>query len=323
MKSCKIIVTGANGFIGSNLTRFFLGNKDDVYIIIRKSSELWRIKDIITELNIKYISTGSKEEFMDIFQEVKPDFLINAIGASQTNNPGNEASTWFGNFSILTNIASALRNFPDTLLIQLGSSFEYGKATLKRNPINEDFKCEPVSDYGISKLFATKYLNYLGNNNMLRSLSIRIFNVYGQYENSNRLVPSIIFKLLDDSEVFLKNPAVYRDFIHMNDISDAIKSVIENEDQFVNGEVLNVGTGKAHSVKEIAEYALKITKSSQNIVTNSVDLRPENSFPGAIADIDKIRSKTGWAPKISIEQGLRISIDWFREHLDLYDSSQS
>ena len=321
METKKIIITGANGFIGSNLTRLLLKNEYNVHIIVRRSSDLWRIEDIMSDVNAFYIVKSSKEEFLDIFRSVKPDFLINAIGAVQKKNIRDENSTWLGNFHSVINITEALKNLPNTFLIQLGSSFEYGRSTLKNNPLNEDSVCEPVSEYGITKLLATEYLRYLGVNGILRSVCVRIFNVYGQYDNLERLIPDIVFNILNRSKVVLKNPKVSRDFIHITDVVEVVKLIMARED-YINDnkfEILNVGTGKGHTVEEVANYIGEITGSILPIEVNQSDIRPENSFPGLIAGIGKAKSKLGWEPRLTLEEGLKITVNWFRQHIQLYE----
>ena len=321
METKKIIITGASGFIGSNLTRRLLKNGYDVHIIVRRSSDLWRIEEIMSEVNAFYVTRSSKEEFSDIFLLVKPDFLINAIGADQKKNIRDEASTWLGNFDSLINITSALKNWPSTFLIQLGSSFEYGRSTLKNNPLNEESACEPVSEYGITKLLATEYLKYLWNNRILRSACVRIFNVYGQYEGPERLIPDIVLKTLIGSKVVLKNPKVSRDFIHITDVVEAVKLIMAREDHINDNkfEVLNVGSGEAHTVEEVANYIMDITGSILPTEVSPSDIRPENSFPGPIADIGKAKSELGWEPRLTLEEGLKITVNWFRENIQLYE----
>jgi nucleoside-diphosphate-sugar epimerase len=316
----KIIITGANGFIGSNLTRLLLENGYDVHITVRRSSDLWRIKDIMSEVNAFYVAKTSKEEFLDIFRSVKPDFLINAIGADQRKNIGDEASTWLGNFHSLINITAAMKNTPDTFLIQLGSSFEYGRSTLKNNPLNEDSVCEPVSEYGITKLLATEYLKYLGINGILRSACVRIFNVYGQYESPERLIPDIVLKTLNGSKVVLKNPKVSRDFIHITDVVEAIRLIMTREFHICENkfEILNVGSGIAHTVEEVANYIRDITGSVLPIEVSPSDIRPENSFPGPIADILKAKSELRWEPRLTLAEGLKTTVNWFKQHIQLY-----
>ena len=321
METKKIIITGANGFIGSNLARQFLKNGYDVHIIVRRSSDLWRIEEIMSEVNVFYVTRSSKVEFSDIFLLVKPDFLINAIGADQKKNIKDEASTWLGNIDSLINITSALKNWPSTFLIQLGSSFEYGRSTLKNNPLNEESACEPVSEYGITKLLATEYLKYLWTNRILRSACVRLFNVYGQYEDPERLIPDIVLKTLNGSKVVLKNPKVFRDFIHITDAVEAVKLIVAREDHINDNKfkVLNVGSGKAHTVEEVANYIRDITGSILPIEVSPSDIRPENSFPGPIADIGKARSELGWKPRLTLEEGLKITINWFRQNIQLYE----
>ena len=316
----RIVITGANGFLGSNLTRFFLKKGYDVHITVRKSSDLWRIKEIIAELSVSYLNKSSKEEFEDVIQFVKPDTLINAIGADQKKYIRDESSTWFGNIDCLVNITRSLKNWTNISLIQLGSSFEYGRTTLINNPVNENTICEPVSEYGITKLLSTEYLRYLGMNEILYSASVRIFNVYGQFESPERLIPDIVIKNLTGSKVILKNPKVSRDFIHVDDVVEVIRLLVEkqnyiNENKF---DILNVGTGMPHTVEEVANYILKNTASRMPIETNQLDNRPENSYPGPIADIQKIKKSLGWKPRFTLEDGLKDTVDWFKKHAELY-----
>ncbi len=275
----------------------------------------------MSEVDAFYVAESSKEELSDFFRSVKPDFLINAIGAVQKKNIRDESFTWLGNFQSLINITAALKNWPDTFLIQLGSSFEYGRSTLKNNPVNEESACEPVSEYGITKLLATEYLKYLGNNGILRSACIRIFNVYGQYENPERLIPDIVLKTLNGSKVVLKNPKVSRDFIHITDVVKVVKLIMAKEDHINDNkfEVLNVGTGKGHTVEEVANYVKDVTGSTLPIEVCPSDIRAENSFPGPIADIKKAKSELGWEPRLTLEEGLKITVDWFKQHTQLYE----
>ncbi len=320
LETKRIIITGANGFLGSNLTRFFLKEGYDVHITVRKSSDLWRIKEIISEVNVSYLNKSSKEEFDDIFQFVKPDSLINAIGAEQKKNTGDKSSTWFGNIDTLINITRALKNFTDIFLIQLGSSFEYGRSTLINNPLNEDSICEPVSEYGITKLLSTEYLRYLGINDIVHNACVRIFNVYGQFEAPERLIPDIVLKTLKGSKVVLNNPKVARDFIHVNDVVEVIRLFVAKEN-YINERkfnILNVGTGTSHSVEEVANYIRKSTGSRLSIEISPSDKRPENAVPGPISDINKIKHDLGWEPKLTLETGLQMTVNWFKENIQLY-----
>lgn len=319
METKRVLITGANGFIGSNLARYLLDCGYEIYISIRRSSNLWRLNDIIPEIETHYLIESSFQEFSYLLESVKPDILINTIGVDQWSNREDESFTWFGNFTILVNIARAMRNATNIFLIQSGSAFEYGRASIEHNPLNEEIICDPVSEYGASKLFASEYLKYLGKSKNTSSVVLRIFNAYGQYDVMNRLVPELIIKSLSKSRIILKNPTASRDFVHISDVTEIFRATIVNEDHLKNRHhIINVGTGVSHSVEEIAKYVGSITGNSLAVEIEKSDQRPENKIPGPVADINKARSILGWMPKLTINEGLKITTEWFRELRNLY-----
>ena len=319
METKKVLIAGANGFIGSNLARYLLNYGYEIYVVIRKSSNIWRLYDIASDIEIRYIVDSSSEEFSYILESVKPDIFVNSIGADQKKNLRDDTSMWSGNFIILLNIAKSLKKLKNIFFIQSGSSFEYGRAAVEHNPLSEEVRCDPVSEYGISKLFSTDYLNYLGKNYSLSNVILRIFNVYGKYEEGNRLVPDLIIRSLSGLRILLKNPSVRRDFIHISDVAEAFRLTIVKEDRLRNGShIVNIGTGISHSVEEVAKIINKITGNNQKVEIEPSDLRPENYIPGPVADIRKAKGVLNWKPKLTIENGLNNTTEWFKEHKEFY-----
>lgn len=318
METRKILIFGASGFIGSNLARELQNDGFDVHISIRQESNLWRINTILRDLTIHKIELFERDDLISTLNSVKPEIIINTIGADQRKNPKEVDSIWKDNFSTLISISRAMKTFPETRLIQSGSSFEYGKVSKRQNPINEDEICEPVSEYGISKLYASEYLKYLSSNTNIKSSIVRIFNVYGQYENQGRLIPDIIFKMLNGSIIVLKNPNVSRDFIHINDVIEAYRAIINKSDILENFSIFNVGTGKSSTVIQVADQISDIIRSNSIIDVIPSDDRPENFIPGPIADISKSRKILNWNPVFDLRKGLLSSIEWFQQNKELY-----
>lgn len=315
----KVLVAGANGFIGSNIAKHLVQYGYEVHIVTRKSSNMWRLAEIISDVRTQYIAQGTTEEFTGILKSVRPDVFINAIGVDQRKGINDEGMTWYGNFMIVLNMTQSIRRHGNILFIHSGSSFEYGRSTLIRNPVREDDRCDPVSEYGISKLLSTEYLEYLGRNGLLQSIVLRIFNAYGQYEDSGRLVPDLIMTSLSNSSIIIKNPKVERDFIHTSDIVGALKSAIDMQDHLKEKfQVLNVGTGESHSVLEVANLVNELTGNYKEIKTESHDVRPENNIPGPVANIGKAKLLLQWTPRFGLKDGLRETIEWFRKHRSLY-----
>lgn len=318
METRRIAITGASGFLGANLTHYFLESGHEIYPIIRTTSNTWRINDIINEINVTKLKDSSGTEFKDIFEKLKPEVIINAMGVDQKKAASNNSLYWKSNFLSIVNLVEGIRGLSTTILIHAGSSFEYGKATLKQNPVSEDATCEPISDYAISKFLSTEYLRYV-TQKLSHTISIfRIFNLYGPYDSSYSLITDITLKSILGEEIVLKNPFAIRDFIHVKDAIEAVRIAMVNHTNDTGLSIMNLGTGVGTKVSDIASLVNKLNGEKSQIKVFPGDQRPENSIPGPIADMTKTFNFLNWKPKVNIEKGLYEQNDWIKNHRDLY-----
>jgi len=315
----KIFVAGSSGFLGSNLLRFFLQSGHEIYAHIRNSSNTWRIDDIINQTNVVRIDSLASAKFPNIMEKVSPEIVLNAMGADQKAALRDISFNWNSNFVSLVYLANSIKDLRDSILIHAGSSFEYGKATQIRNPISEDSRCEPVSEYALSKFFATDYLRYFSTRHSVKIFVFRIFNLYGPYENKDRLVAETCLKAIKGEKITLKNPSVSRDFIHVNDVAKAFQVAAFESDIHTNFDIFNLGTGKPTTVAQLASFINNINGERSEIVTSVGDLRPENTILGPIADMAKTERILKWKAKYDIKDGLEEVNRWFRDHMALYE----
>ena len=320
METHKIFVAGSTGFLGSNLLRFFLQSGHEIYAQIRNSSNTWRIDDIINQTNVVRVDSLASAKFQNIMEKVNPEIVLNAIGADQKAAIQDISLNWNSNFISLVYLANSIKNLRDSILIHAGSSFEYGKATQIRNPISEDAGCEPVSEYALSKFFATDYLRYFSTRHSVKIFVFRIFNLYGPYENKDRLIAETCIKAIKGEKITLKNPSVSRDFIYVNDVAEAFQVAAFRGDIHTNFDIFNLGTGKATTVAQVASFINNINGERSEIVTSVGDMRPENTIPGPIADMTKTESILKWKAKYDINSGLEEVNRWFRDHTALYEA---
>jgi len=316
----KIFVAGSTGFLGSNLLRFFLQSGHEIYAQIRNSSNTWRIDDIINQTNVVRVDSLASAKFQNIMEKVNPEIVLNATGADQKAAIQDISLNWNSNFISLVYMANSIKDLRDSILIHAGSSFEYGKATQIRNPISEDTGCEPVSEYALSKFFATDYLRYFSTRHSVKVFVFRIFNLYGPYENKDRLIAETCLKAIKGEKITLKNPSVSRDFIYVNDVAEAFQVAAFEGDIHTNFDIFNLGTGKATTVAQVASFINSINGERSKIVTSVGDLRPENTIPGPIADMTKTESILKWKAKYDIKSGLEEVNQWFRDHMALYEA---
>ena len=320
METHKIFVAGSTGFLGSNLLRFFLQSGHEIYAQIRNSSNTWRIDDIINQTNVVRVDSLASAKFQNIMEKVNPEIVLNATGADQKAAIQDISLNWNSNFISLVYMANSIKDLRDSILIHAGSSFEYGKATQIRNPISEDTGCEPVSEYALSKFFATDYLRYFSTRHSVKVFVFRIFNLYGPYENKDRLIAETCLKAIKGEKITLKNPSVSRDFIYVNDVAEAFQVAAFEGDIHTNFDIFNLGTGKATTVAQVASFINSINGERSKIVTSVGDLRPENTIPGPIADMTKTESILKWKAKYDIKSGLEEVNQWFRDHMALYEA---
>lgn len=318
METRKIVIAGANGFLGANLCRYFSKLGNEVYGLINSASNKRKLDGIIANLNIVELDKFNVNNLNSVFNNINPDVVFNAIGADQKDLLNDSEGNWNSNFMTLIKLVSSLRNISLERFVHAGSSFEYGEVSSTFSSLKESLECNPVSDYGTSKLMQTVYLKYASKIYSLPSTILRVFNVYGPYESKKRLIPQVILNALKDEGIVILNPNVARDFIYIDDVMTAFYASIKNplENSY---SVFNIGTGSSTSVIDIVKQVLSFTKSKSELCYKKGDLRPENNLPPPIADISLANQVLNWKPLYTIKNGLKSDIDWFKDNLEYYE----
>jgi len=314
----KILITGATGFVGANLAHFFVKEKADVHILLRHSSNTWRINDILNRLNKHYCDLTDRENTKRVVSEIEPNIIIHlAIYGgypSQTNYSEMVNINYIGTINLLD--ACMEKGFD--CFINTGSSSEYG---IKEKAMKESDLLEPIDIYGATKAAATLYCHALAKKYNLPIFILRLFSPYGYHEEPTRLIPYLIMSMLKNQEIKISSPYALRDFIFIEDAIEAFLLTIDKKDKVLPGTVLNVGSGSDTKVievfkilKEIVDYRMDFT----------VEGFPRDSDVLRIwrADTEKIQKILGWYPKYNLRVGLIKTVEWFRENLHLYEKRE-
>jgi nucleoside-diphosphate-sugar epimerase len=287
MKVAKILVTGANGFIGKHLCKRLTENG---FIIADGKSSYQRPLDV-TDLgqlasacrNVDTVihlagRTSIKRSLRDPYKT----YYINCIGA--------------------LNLLEASRLTDVKRLINV-STFVYGQP--HDIPINEKHRINPHSPYTKSKLLAEMICQYYSCDFDIDVVTLRPFQIYGWGARPDSFIPSVIQQIARKGAVFLNGKNVRRDFLFVDDFVDLIIAILNN---FPNGyNVYNVGFGKSHALEKIAK--ILADRMNKRIKINYEEAYPSPSGTNMQADITKVSEAFSWKPRVTIEEGLKYTLE--------------
>ncbi|MDD5618479.1 MAG: NAD(P)-dependent oxidoreductase [Candidatus Omnitrophica bacterium] len=313
LKNKKILITGATGFIGSNLTRYFLKKCAGVSVFTRMVSDKWRIRDILKDVYEYHVDLNDPVKLEKAVRKIRPNIIIHTASHGGHSFQNNAKKIIEANFTGTVNLISALKDTEVDLLINTGSSSEYG---IKSRPMKEIDLLEPVTEYGATKAAASAYCHGMAGKENIPVVTARLFSPYGYYDEGSRLISYVILSCLGSRNPKLSSTDPVRDFIFIEDVMDAYEKIIDNRDR-VKGEIFNIGSGKQHTVGEVVKNIVKLTgsmvKPEWGRVNNS-RCEPERWQ----ADISKARRILKWEPEHSLSRGLKKDIIWFKENIRLY-----
>lgn len=302
----RIIVTGATGFVGANLTRRLLQNGHEIHLLVRQNCHLWRIEDICSQIHLYEVNLGDEENLTEIVSKIQPDWIfhlaVHGAYSSQTNLNQIIQTNIIGTI----NLVQACLNTGFEAFVNTGSSSEYG---YKNIAPSETEWLEPNSYYAVTKASATLFCRYTAQSHKVNIPTLRLYSVYGAYEEPTRLMPTLIQYGLKGELPPLVNPDIARDYIYIDDVIDAylLAATVQNQEF---GSIYNVGTGIQTSLKEVVDVARRVMKIEAQPEWGSMANRQWDTNVW-VANISKIQTALGWQASYNFEQGFSLMVDWF------------
>ena len=295
MSKKKILIVGGTGFLGMNFINKISRMNYEITSISRK---IPKKKDKIK--GVKYFSRDISKNI-----QLKGDFDF-AINFGGNIDHSNHKKTYETHFLGVKNLINFLKKKNIKRFIHIGSSSEYGKA---HSPHDEKMKCEAKLSYGISKLKATNYLLDLYQKNSFPVIILRLYQVYGPGQKTNRLIPFVIKKCIQNKKFDCSHGLQSRDFIYIDDLTNAIKLILRTNKN-IYGKIFNVGFGRSKKLKNIINSLTKKLGGGLPLFGKLKMRKDEtlNSFP----KINLIKS-LGWSPKVNLEKGLNKTIFYYKK----------
>lgn len=315
MKQKKILVTGGTGFIGANLVRRLVKIGHRPTVLVRKESNFWRLKNIISKVDLLETDILNSERLQKDIDIVGPNYIYHlAVYGTYQGTQKDLRKTFETNIFGTINLLNAGYNAGIEYFVNTGSSSEYG---LKETSMNENNILSPVNYYGVTKATTTLVTSTFSMQNKLPAVTLRLFSPYGYYEDKNRFVPTVIMAGIKNEEIELSDPSFVRDFIFIDDVVDAYIYFLDGNKYY--GEVFNVGSGKQ---TKLGDFVNILEKEIGKKIKIKWSGHKSNQFEPKKwqADISKARKELRWKPTTLLKKGLKKTDQWLLANRYFYET---
>ncbi len=315
----NVLVTGAAGFIGSHLAEALVRRGDQVRVFIRyNSSNSWGWLETLEPgvRNQLEVVRGDLKDADAVRKAVRGTEVVYHLGALIAI----PYSYVHPNDFVQTNVVGTTHVLQACLdhsarLVHTSTSEVYG--TARRVPIDEEHPLQGQSPYSASKIGADKLAESFHLSFKLPVTTVRPFNTYGPRQSARAVIPTIISQALAGDRVRLGTLDTVRDLTYVDDTVQGF--ILAGEKESAVGQTLNLGTGKAVTIGDLAKKIFAIIGKPATIETDPQRVRPEGSeVLRLISDPSRAKQALGWSAAIDLEEGLRRTIDWMKKNSDRY-----
>lgn len=317
----KVLVTGADGFIGSHLTESLLEKGYDVKAFTMYNSfNTWGWLDTLPKEKLDQIEIFSGDVrdpngVREAMKGVDGVFHLAALIAIpfSYHSPDSYVDT---NIKGTLNVLQAARELETERIMVTSTSEVYG--TAQYVPIDEKHPFQGQSPYSATKIGADRLAESFYRSFNLPVSIVRPFNTYGPRQSARAVIPTIITQLLaGKSEIQLGSLTPTRDFNFVKDTAAGFIAIAESDKTI--GEEINIATQQEISIGDLAQEIIRQINPSAKIICDEQRLRPEKSEVNRLLGAnEKIKRLTNWTPKYTFEEGIKETIAWIRENLDKY-----
>lgn len=307
----KVMVTGGAGFIGSTLVRELLKENAEVLVfdnfVSGDRSNLTDVQDQVDILEGDILDPALDE----IMSQEKVDCVFNLAAEPYIPHCYDRPRKFFEvNATGAMNVMLACKKAGVKRILQYSSSEVYGSAQYV--PMDEHHPLRPCSTYAVSKLAADRLCYSLHKEQNLPIIILRQFNTYGPRETHPYIIPELITQLNGDNRLKLGNVKARRDLTYVDDATCGAIKLMKCDEAV--GEVVNLGQGRDWSVEELARIISRLMgHRSVQMDVEKVRLRPMD-VERLNCSYFKAMTLFGWRPQVSLEEGLKLTIDWYRQN---------
>ena len=321
MNERRILVTGADGFIGSHLTEELVKQGHKVKAFSNYNSfNTWGWLDTLPKEIMKDVEvfTGDVRDPNGVRESIKGMDEVYHLAALiaipfSYHSPDTYVDT---NIKGTLNVLQAAKDLNTSRLLITSTSEVYG--TAQYVPIDEKHPYQGQSPYSATKIGADRLAESFYRSFNMPITIVRPFNTYGPRQSARAVIPTIITQLLSgEKEIKLGSLAPTRDFNYVKDTANGFIEIAKSNKTI--GEEINIATQQEISIGQLAEELIRQINPNAKIVCDDQRLRPEKSEVNRLlGSNEKIMRLTNWKPNYTFEQGLAETIEFFKENLEKY-----
>ena len=299
-----ILVTGGTGFIGSHLVERLLMQNYNVILLKRSFSDTWRIEHLFDkfsdQLLIIDIDLINLEE---IFSKYSIEGVFH-LATYYNKNPTFEEIVPMGESNIIfpLEVLNLAVKYNIGYFINTGTFMEY---TLGEEQLISSYDLNPKIFYASTKISFEDIVKYFESNYDIHAATLKIYSPYGDKDDVNKIIPYLINNLLDNQEVSINNPNNRLNLVYVDDIVSAFIKLKDNILKFDKYESFDVARDVSYSLNDIYKFIETFIKKDEIVNINGLTT---HNMPDV-----KYNEKISWIPKLSIEDGLKKTIEYYKQ----------
>lgn len=305
-------MTGATGFVGSHLVHRLLRDGHRVGVLLRDTSDAWRIEDTLTSLAIVNGDLANVAESAEAIRQFRPQVVVHlAWTGAGSRRHQNDTDQVFANVPGSLSLVRLAAECGCEAWLGMGSVLEYGEYEV---PVTEADRTEPKSLYGAAKLSTGLLASALCRHYSMRFAWFRLFWAYGPGDDGARMIPYLLLSLLRGERPALTPCEQIWDYLYIDDVVDAVLRVAlrsEAEGCF------NLGSGTPQRLRDVAAGIRDLVDPSLPVGFGDLPYR-DDQIMHLRADVARLHRLVDWHPEVSLAVGLARTAGWFRENLDRY-----
>ncbi len=311
MRDQRVLVTGGSGFIGSHLVKSLLRHGAKVAVTVRygdvvkniRLADCWSCIDVI-EADLR--NRGA----LEAIRRFEPQVVFHLAAYQHVGQSFGQVEECFDvNAKGTANLFDVCQGVPR--FVYIASSEVYGLQ--ETVPFVETMDPSPLSPYAITKYAGEMYCHMKqrigGDTNVVL---LRPFNAFGPYQSTKAIIPELILKCLRGEPIRATPGEQTRDFNFVTNLTDGMLLAAEHQEK-IDGP-MNIAGGEEVAIRDLVHKVVELTQSRSRVEIGVLPYRP-NEIWRMRGDATRARQVLGWSPQVSLDEGLKITVEWFRDQL--------